>query len=257
MIKLVYAIARRAGMPPEAFRDHWLNVHGPKVSARAGAIGALKYVQSHLLDHPANEGLRAPRDMRPPLDGITEIWWDSLDAFNAAYATPEGAEADRVLAEDEERFIDFSRSSVFMTQEHPIFDRRAGGMAGPDPVKITYQLAARPGMSRADCHRIWRAEHAALATSVAETLGLARYVQSHTIPGIDEHPVRRGVAMAPAFDGITEVWVDRLSDIEAWGETEARLAAGAALAEDERRFVDLPRSHCFLAREHVIFDRAG
>ena len=195
--------------------------------------------------------------MRPPVDGVTELWWDDLDAFNAAYATPEGAEADRILAEDEEHFIDFAASSVFMTREHPIFDHRPGGAPGPDPVKVTYLLAARPGMAREDCHRTWRNEHAALATRVAGTLRFAKYVQSHTVPGLDERPVRRGVAMAGPFDGITEVWLDRLADIEGWGDTEAAVAAGAALAEDERRFVDLGRSHCFLTREHLIFDHPG
>ena len=36
-------------------------------------------------------------------------------------ASPDGIEAQTQLIEDESRFIDFSQSSIFMTEEHTIF----------------------------------------------------------------------------------------------------------------------------------------
>ena len=84
MIKLVYVITRRADLSVEAFRDYWLHRHGPLVAAQAEALRLRKYVQSHLIDHEANEAMRGVRGMLPAVDGITEVWWESLDALQAA-----------------------------------------------------------------------------------------------------------------------------------------------------------------------------
>jgi hypothetical protein len=55
-------------------------------------------------------------------EGIAEAWWDSLDELQAAVSDPEGAEAVKVIGEDEAIFIDQSRSTMFVTEEHEIFD---------------------------------------------------------------------------------------------------------------------------------------
>src|SRR5450432_2483706 len=104
MIKLVYVVERRADVAPKDFHDYWLNAHGPRVRGHAGAIRARRYVQSHLIDTPGNEGLRASRGMLDPTPGITEVWWDSLDDFQAAAGDPAGADALADLADDEATF---------------------------------------------------------------------------------------------------------------------------------------------------------
>lgn len=121
MIKLVYCIARRADVPVDEFYRYWLEEHGPKVKAVAAAIGASKYVQSHTVMPKANAMLKASRGLADGYDGITEVWFDDDAAFTRAMSTPEGQVAGAMLVEDESRFIDFARSSVFMTREHPIF----------------------------------------------------------------------------------------------------------------------------------------
>lgn len=254
MIKLVYVIRRRQGLSAEDFATYWRDTHGPLVEKQASAIAARRYVQSHPIDHPANEAMRAVRGMLPPADGVTEVWWDSLEAMQAAYATPEGAEAGQILRADEERFIDFSGSSVFLTEEHEIFDRTGGKGPGPEAVKVTYLLARRPEMSVAQCHATWLKDHGPLVKSHAERLLMARYVQSHAIaPDVNEGFRQAGGYIQP-FEGITEVWVRSLADLEASGQTAEQQAAAMELVEDERRFVDMGRSHCFLTREHLVFD---
>lgn len=252
MIKLVYVITRRADLSAEAFYDYWLNRHGPLVAAQAKALRLRKYVQSHLVDHPANEAMRAARGMLPPVDGITEVWWDSMADFEAAYATPEGAASGAILAEDEAKFIDFTRSQVFMTHEHLIFDHTGGAGPGPQAVKVTYLLSRRPDLSQEECHRTWLVDHGPLVASFAEVSRMKRYVQSHTIApaGGSDGPNPRGYQ--PPLDGITEVWIDSLADLER--DDPAAAEAGRAMVEDERRFVDMGASRCFLTREHLIFD---
>ncbi|HEY8429912.1 MAG TPA: EthD domain-containing protein [Sandaracinaceae bacterium] len=122
MIKLVYAIRRRPDLSPEAFRARWLE-HAPLVERFAAAMRARRYVQSHTIETSWNDVLASSRGAQPPYDGITEVWWDDLDALAAALATPEGQEAGRALLEDERAFIDLAASSLFLTEEHEIFDR--------------------------------------------------------------------------------------------------------------------------------------
>ena len=122
MVKLVYCIRRRADVSPEAFRRYWLDEHGPLMRSVAGAIGALRYVQSHTVAPELNDVLRGSRGSDEPYDGITEVWWESLADLQASMQSAESQDAQRRLLEDESTFIDFARSSVFMTEEHLIFN---------------------------------------------------------------------------------------------------------------------------------------
>jgi uncharacterized protein (TIGR02118 family) len=256
MIKLVYVITRRADKTPEQFYDYWLNGHGPLVAAQAKALRLKKYVQSHTIDHPANEGMRAVRGMLPPVDGITEVWWESIEDMAAAYATPEGIEAGRILAEDEAGFIDFANSQVFLTQEHDIFDHTGGKGPGPEAIKVTYLLSRREDLTQEACHQTWLEDHGPLVASFAKPCLMSKYVQSHTIAPDFNASSQAARGYLPPLDGITEVWIESLSDLARSGETEEGRAGGAALVEDERRFVQMDTSRCFLTREHLIFDHS-
>ena len=121
MIKLVYCIARRADVSAEQFYRYWLDEHGPLVKSVAHDIGACHYVQSHTVLPELNTVMQAGRGLQPPFDGITEVWWQSVEDFERGSATPAGQAAAARLQDDESTFIDFSRSHVFMTEEHEIF----------------------------------------------------------------------------------------------------------------------------------------
>lgn len=247
MIKLVYAIDRRADVPEAEFYDYWLTKHGPLVKSHAEAIRARKYVQSHTLDTPANEGLRAPRGMLPPIAGITEVWWDSLAEFQAASADPKGSAALAELAADEAKFINFAGSQVFLTEEHPIFDYTDEKPLGAKTIKCTYLLTKRNDLTVEACHQTWLHDHGPLVKSFSKLLDMAKYVQSHTIGG----DIGGGRFAAP-LDGITEVWI---ADPEATpAPTDESRKAGDALVVDEKRFVEMGKSRCFMTKEHTIFD---
>ena len=121
MIKFIYCVRRRPDLTPEGFRKYWIENHGPLVRSFAQTLKARRYVQSHTLDTPLNTYAQQPRGTREPYDGITEIWWDSAEDLGAALSTPEGQEANRILSEDEARFCDLPKCSVFFTEEHTIF----------------------------------------------------------------------------------------------------------------------------------------
>jgi uncharacterized protein (TIGR02118 family) len=121
MIKIVYCITRREDIEAGEFHRYWLEEHGPLVKSVAGDIGASRYVQSHTTLPELNAVFQKGRGLESPYDGITEIWWESEEAMIAGTESPAGQAAAVKLVEDESRFIDFSRSRLFMTEEHEIF----------------------------------------------------------------------------------------------------------------------------------------
>jgi uncharacterized protein (TIGR02118 family) len=120
VIKLVFPLRRRPELSREEFQRYWRETHGPLVRAHAETLGIRRYVQSHTLSTPVNDGLRASRDAPEDFDGVAELWWDSLDALAAAVATPEGQAASVELLEDERRFIDHARSPLWLSEEHEV-----------------------------------------------------------------------------------------------------------------------------------------
>ena len=111
-------ITRRPKLTREEFKDYWMNKHGPFFMENADAMGAKKYVQLHTLDTPLNEGLRASRGMLPEYDGVAEVWFESEEALMEGMSSPEGQKLGAALLEDEGNFIDHSKSSAFIVNEH-------------------------------------------------------------------------------------------------------------------------------------------
>lgn len=125
MIKLVFCCRRKPGLTREQFQKRWLEVHGPLVRKLRAELPMMKrYVQSHTLAGPVgdavNDGLRASRGVKEPYDGITEVWFESLEAMGGGGGEAARAAGQRLL-EDEAEFIDFAGSAVFVTEEHEIF----------------------------------------------------------------------------------------------------------------------------------------
>lgn len=120
MIKLVFCLRRQAHLSRAEFQRYWREMHAPLVRARAEVLRIHRYVQTHTLDDPLQEGLRAARGAPEPFDGVAELWWESREALEAALGEPAGQKAAGELLEDERRFIDLEHSPLWVAQEHPI-----------------------------------------------------------------------------------------------------------------------------------------
>lgn len=134
MIKFVYCIRKKADLSDAEFHTFWRDVHGPFIRNLAKTLRATKYVQSHTLNTPINAEIAKSRGLEPaPYDGITEIWWESMEDFLAAVSTPEGQEAAKQYIADptvgEINFVDFAQSRAFLTEEHTVFDHSLVPMA--------------------------------------------------------------------------------------------------------------------------------
>jgi uncharacterized protein (TIGR02118 family) len=123
MLKCVYCVRKLPSISSEEFNDYWLNKHGPLVKSHAKVLGMKRYVQSHTVNEPMlNAAAQQPRGITEMYDGVTEVWWESVEALAAPLQTPEGQEVNRILSEDEARFVDCANSAIFFTIEHTIFE---------------------------------------------------------------------------------------------------------------------------------------
>ena len=120
MIKLVFCCRRKPEMTREAFQKRWLEVHGPLVKRVREQMPMMKrYVQSHSLPDEISEAVRTSRGAGPAYDGITEVWFDSLESMGAE--SEEAIEGAKTLLADEAEFLDLPNCAVFLTEEHEIF----------------------------------------------------------------------------------------------------------------------------------------
>jgi uncharacterized protein (TIGR02118 family) len=124
-------------------------------------------------------------------------------------------------------------------------------------IKLVYCIRRREDVTPEEFHRYWLEEHGPLVRSVADAIGAARYVQSHTVQPELNELLRASRGSEEPYDGITEVWWDSLADLQAGMETTAGQDAQRRLMEDESTFIDFARSRVFITEEHAIFDRAG
>ena len=120
-------------------------------------------------------------------------------------------------------------------------------------VVITFLVRRRPDIPAQDFHRYWREEHGPLVASHASALGIKRYSQLHAL----DSPIGTAVAQSRGcepteWDGVALVWWDDEASLVADSTTPEGQAAGAALLEDERRFLDLPRCEIFLSDDHAV-----
>jgi uncharacterized protein (TIGR02118 family) len=122
MLKLVFCLRRLPHLEREEFQRYWHDTHGPLVRRHAAALRIRRYVQVHTLDDPFQDALRTGRGGPEAYDGVAELWWESRDELAAAMAEPAGQAAARELLEDERRFIDLSRSPLFVAVERAVVE---------------------------------------------------------------------------------------------------------------------------------------
>jgi len=96
-------------------------------------------------------------------------------------------------------------------------------------IRLVFALRRLPGMSLAEFQDYWVNRHGPLVAGFATDLKIHRYVQTHRV---------------------AELWWETEDLLEANMASEAGRAAGAALLEDERKFIDLPNSPLWFAYEY-------
>ena len=161
----------------------------------------------------------------------------------------------RRALEDENRFIDFATSPLWLAIDLPQVNP-----PGPEPIakapvpagsNSCFPLRLVDGLGFEEGQRYWRTQHGPIIRSHAAAAGIARYQQVHRVPHALEASLResRGT-QTPAYDGHAEVARSRPSPSspEAWESSHRAI-------EDESKFIDFKRSAMWFGKELVFIDR--
>lgn len=103
-VKRIDFLRRKEGMSVDQFQTYWLETHGPLCR---DATAMRRYVQSHTR-RAGYDGGRTPA-----YDGVSMAWFDSVDALQAAAATPEFVR----LRSDRENFVARDHSPFLLAKE--------------------------------------------------------------------------------------------------------------------------------------------
>ena len=105
MIKGMSLIKKKAGITQEEFSRHYEEVHVPLALEY---FPFKRYVRNYVIKPPDAE--------EPWFDCITEVWFETMEDCQAA-AEFSVSEAYKVIAEDEEKFMDRSKIIDFLVEE--------------------------------------------------------------------------------------------------------------------------------------------
>jgi len=112
MIKVLSLLTRKDGISREQFVRHWYDIHGPLALA---VPGIRRYVQSHITDRLSRPDIP---ETDVEVDGMAEPWYDDLDSFRRAAATPEM----KTLTGDGALFI--GRIKTYVIEEREIIPEK-------------------------------------------------------------------------------------------------------------------------------------
>jgi hypothetical protein len=120
MIALVFCVRKYANVSEKEFYEYWWNEHGPYVAQRAKMLNMQNYIQMPRLNFPGAESVAEARKSLPPFDGVALVTWDSNESLQATFGHKDAKRAGRELIEDERKFIDFEKSTIFFTDWKPV-----------------------------------------------------------------------------------------------------------------------------------------
>jgi uncharacterized protein (TIGR02118 family) len=122
-------------------------------------------------------------------------------------------------------------------------------------IKLAYPLRRLTRLSQAEFQKYWFEVHGPLVRQHADALAILRYVQLHTLEDPLNDALRASRGAPEPYDGIAELWWRSREELEAAFRSPQGQKASALLLEDERKFIDLPRSPLWVAQERLILGR--
>ena len=112
MVKFTILLKRKSTLTQDQFVDHHRNVHaGLFMSVPVVKETVRRYIQQHVLP------VELPG--MPPIkyDGITELWFDDVEAIGRLFSDVEYL---RVVRPDEASFIDLERCDFIVSNEYAV-----------------------------------------------------------------------------------------------------------------------------------------
>ncbi|WP_262028144.1 EthD domain-containing protein [Microvirga sp. Mcv34] len=197
MIVRMGLLTRKPGLSSEDFRSHWRDVHGP-LAARLP--GLRRYHQNHVVDRSqlAIDHARGAWSV----DGISELWFDSLDDMHRAISS----DAYREVAEDHVRFV--GGTGLITAEQNVVVPVEA--TAGP-LVKRMSILTRKRGLTPEQFKSEWWGFHADAVRKFPNLMGYTQNLLTGRSAGLGQSASYEALPI----DGMVELWFRSVADIEA------------------------------------------
>jgi uncharacterized protein (TIGR02118 family) len=123
MLKITYCMRRLPHLSREEFQTYYRRKHTRVLSQEdAAKLQMRRYVQLHALEEETCHALDMDRGGEPSFDALAEIWLDDYEAWEQHWNSEEGHAVLRQLMDDENNFIDWSRSVMTCSRELVLID---------------------------------------------------------------------------------------------------------------------------------------
>ena len=124
LVKFYFPLRHLASLTLEEAQLYWRTAHGPLIRRNAEAGHIKRYIQVHRYEDELENTLREVRGtITEPYTGHAELWFERT-GMSADAATPERVRGGQLAVEDESKFIDFARSSMWLAKERVFVDYR-------------------------------------------------------------------------------------------------------------------------------------
>jgi len=121
LMRLHFALQPKAELSEDEARRYWLEVHGPLIRSHSPARGLMAYNQVHRRDIALVSSFADPRNVTAEAYlGHAESWFERPSDKEP---TPEMQVAMQAALTDEQNFIDWNRSTIFVGKELVFIDR--------------------------------------------------------------------------------------------------------------------------------------
>lgn len=182
-------ISRRPDLSEEAFRKHWIEVHGPLASDLPG-VGT--YRQNHIVERI----YEATDTTVQPIDGVSQLAFDSIAAMETSDASPHYATVKKDIA------LFQAQITILVLEAHEI---AAAAMSTRGLAKLLVVGTQRSTEPDPGLRERWLAAHRERDVALP---GMSRYVQNFVIDR--DHPVNAGIPAGDAggVETVSEMWFD-------------------------------------------------
>lgn len=202
MIKLICFLKRNKKLSRDQFHDHWSNIHGGLFANNPDMRQYIaRYEQNHRM---AADYLRDPEDApfeQQGYDGVTAIWYHSMDAFNAM--NQDSYYRENVAADEKKLLENNTANWLLCDNTDVIFDKPQGRESAT--AKLLCMVRKNAALERSHFHKHWLEHHGGLFINEPDlNKDILVYDQNHRSEADYEMGPERNQ------DGVTEQWFESI-----------------------------------------------
>ena len=117
MVRMIYCIMRREDVSLRNFRTFFNGEHKELVCQAAKHLKSVKFSQCLTLMVERNFLVMVRRGTEMPYDAVVELWWENAAEFDRIMETDAALKKTEELFTKSGRYIDFSKSRIFFTEQ--------------------------------------------------------------------------------------------------------------------------------------------